>query len=136
MLLGLLTVTFLLIHLAPGGPVVALAGEFSTAETQRALEARYGLDRPLPEQYLRYMGRVLQGDLGDSYYFKAPVLQVILARLPATLLLVLPAVILSSGLGIWLGSLPAGKPVRPATWGYGRRRWPPTPSRCFGWRSC
>lgn len=110
MLLGLLTLTFILIHLAPGGPVVALAGEFSTAEYQRALEARYGLDRPLPERYLRYLGQVLQGDLGDSYYYKAPVLKVILARLPATLLLVLPAVIISSGLGIWLGLQAARRP--------------------------
>lgn len=110
MLLGLLTLTFCLIHLAPGGPVVALAGEFSTAEYQRELEARYGLDRPLPERYLRYLGQVLQGDLGQSYYYKAPVLEVILARLPATLLLALPAVILSSGLGIWLGLQAAERP--------------------------
>jgi peptide/nickel transport system permease protein len=110
MLLGLLTLTFILIHLAPGGPVVALSGEFSTAEYQRELEARYGLDRPLPERYLRYLGQVLRGDLGDSYYYKAPVLTVILARLPATLLLVLPAVIISSGLGIWLGLQAARRP--------------------------
>jgi peptide/nickel transport system permease protein len=110
MLLGLLTLTFILIHLAPGGPVVALSGEFSTAEYQRELEARYGLDRPLPERYLRYLGQVLQGDLGVSYYYKTPVLEVILARLPATLLLVLPAVTISSGLGIWLGVQAARRP--------------------------
>lgn len=107
MLVGLITLVFFLIHLAPGGPVVALSGEFSTAQYQRELEARYGLDRPVPERYLRYMARVLSGDLGNSYYFKEPALSVILERLPATLLLVLPSLFLSSILGIWLGAISA-----------------------------
>jgi peptide/nickel transport system permease protein len=101
------TLTFLLIHLAPGDPIVALSGEFSTEEYQRQMEAYYGLDRSLPEQYLRYMGSLLMGDLGTSIYFKQPVLWVILERLPTTLLLVVPALVLSSGLGIWLGIITA-----------------------------
>ena len=113
-LLGILTLTFVIIHAAPGGPLVALSGEFSTAEYQRTVEALYGLDRSLPEQYLRYLGNVVTGDLGQSYFYKQAVLAVILDRLPATLLLMLPALALSSLLGIWLGlvavkrSSPAG----------------------------
>jgi peptide/nickel transport system permease protein len=109
MLWGVGTLTFLLIHLAPGDPIVALSGEFSTAEYQRQMEAYYGLDRSLPEQYLRYMASLLVGDLGTSFYFKQPVLWVILERLPATLLLVVPALILSSGVGVWLGAVTAQK---------------------------
>ncbi len=107
MLVSIGTLTFLLIHLAPGDPIVALSGEFSTAEYQRELEAYYGLDRPLYEQYLRYLVNILQGDLGASYYFKQSVALVILERLPSTLLLVIPSLILSSGLGIWLGTISA-----------------------------
>ena len=102
-LLGIVTLTFVIIHAAPGGPLVALAGEFSTAEYQRAIETLYGLDRPLFEQYLRYLRNVLTGDLGQSYFYKQAVLTVMLDRLPATLLLMLPALLVSSLLGIWLG---------------------------------
>jgi peptide/nickel transport system permease protein len=102
-LLGIVTLTFVIIHAAPGGPLVALSGEFSTAEYQRAVAALYGLDRSLPEQYLRYLGNVLTGDLGQSYFYKQAVLAVVLDRLPGTLLLMLPSLALSSLAGIWLG---------------------------------
>lgn len=107
MLWGIGTLTFLLIHLAPGDPIVALSGEFSTAEYQRDMERYYGLDRSLPEQYLLYMTSLMSGNLGVSFYFKQPVVGVILERLPATLLLVVPALIFSSLAGIWLGALAA-----------------------------
>ena len=109
MLLGIGTLTFLLIHFAPGDPIVALSGEFSTAEYQREMKAYYGLDRPLWQQYGRYIINVLGGDFGRSYYYKQPVTIVILERLPSTLLLVIPSLVLSSGLGIWLGALSAQK---------------------------
>jgi len=64
-LLAIVTLTFVIVHAAPGGPVVALSGEFSTAEYQRNIERLYGLDRPLIEQYLVYIARVLGGDLGN-----------------------------------------------------------------------
>ncbi|MDX1523350.1 MAG: ABC transporter permease, partial [Anaerolineae bacterium] len=107
MLFGIGTLTFLLIHLAPGDPIVALSGEFSTEAYQRELEAYYGLDRPLSEQYIRYLSNVFRGDFGNSFFFKKPVFAVILDRLPSTLLLVIPAVVLSSILGIWLGMIAA-----------------------------
>lgn len=103
MLFGIGTIVFFLVHAAPGGPVVALAGEFATAEYQAAIERLYGLDRPIVERYGRFLWRLIQGDLGQSYFFKAPVLDVVLDRLPATLLLVLPAIGLSSLIGIWIG---------------------------------
>jgi len=109
-LFGIVTLTFMLIHAAPGGPLVALSGEFSTAETQLAIQTLYGLDRPLPEQYLLYLGRVLSGDLGQSYFYKQGVLAVMLYRLPATMLLMTSALAVSSLLGIGLGLVAAGRP--------------------------
>jgi ABC-type dipeptide/oligopeptide/nickel transport system permease component len=107
MLLGVGTLVFFLVHATPGGPVVALGGEFVTAEYQAAIERLYGLDRPLLEQYGRFLGLLLQGELGQSYRFKAPVLDIILSRLPATLLLMGPAIVLSALIGIWSGAVAA-----------------------------
>ena len=104
MLLGIGTIVFFLVHSTPGGPVVALAGEFVTADYQARVERLYGLDRPLIQQYGRFLLLLLQGDLGQSYTLKAPVLTVILDRLPATLLLMVPAIALSAALGIWWGA--------------------------------
>lgn len=97
------TLAFVLIHLAPGGPLVALSGEFASDEVRREIEALYGLDRSLPAQYLAWLGKVAAGDLGVSYLHKAPVLQVIGERLPVTLSLILPAAILASLAGAALG---------------------------------
>jgi peptide/nickel transport system permease protein len=99
-----ITVAFVLVHTAPGGPLVALSGEFSTAEIQRQIEVTFGLDRPIAERYLSYVRAVSGGDLGYSYYFKQPVVEVLLDRLPATLLLMVPALVLSSAFGIWFGA--------------------------------
>ena len=107
------SLAFLLIHGAPGGPVTALSGEYATAELRQEIEARYGLDRPLGERYLDWLGRAFTGDLGRSYLHKAPVMAVILERLPATLSLVLPAALLSlaggAAIGLWSTPPPGGR---------------------------
>lgn len=103
------TLVFFLIHLAPGGPIVALTGEYATAEYQAAIEKLYGLDRPLYEQYVRFIGLLIQGELGQSYFYKAPAFEVVFDRLPATLILVLPAIAMSSMFGIWIGVVAARK---------------------------
>lgn len=109
--LGLIVIgslAFLLINVAPGGPVTALSGEYATGELRQEIEARYGLDRPLGERYLTWLSALLHGDLGRSYLHKAPVARVIVERLPATLSLVLPAALLSllAGAAIGLSSTP------------------------------
>ena len=109
-LIGLVTAAFALVHLAPGDPIVALSGEFATADYRQRIEALYGLDRPLIEQYITYISNVLRGELGQSYYYKIPVLDVVLERLPATLMLVVPAIILSSIFGVWLGIVMSERP--------------------------
>lgn len=107
MLWAVATVLFLLLSAAPGGPVVALTGEFADADTVAELQARLGLDRPLHERYWRFLGLLAEGNLGQSYSYKRPVVQVILAHLPATLVLVLPSIAFAALLGTPLGILTA-----------------------------
>lgn len=109
-LLGIVVLTFFLVHLAPGDPVLALAGESGDAAYYERMRARFGLDRPLAEQFVEYLGNVARGDLGVSYVHGRPVTEVILERLPATLLLVGVALAVSSVAGIALGALAASRP--------------------------
>ena len=99
----ILIISFVLIQAAPGDPVAALAGDYVTQEYRERIIQHYGLDQSLWQQGIRYFQNVLRGKFGDSYYFKASVAQVISERLPQTLLLVIPSVILSSLIGILLG---------------------------------
>jgi peptide/nickel transport system permease protein len=100
---GILVLAFLVLHLAPGDPVVAVAGEHGDAAYYAFMRARFGLDRPLPVQLLTYLGRLLHGDLGVSFVQGRPVLQVVAERLPAMLLLMTTALVMSSGTGVLLG---------------------------------
>jgi peptide/nickel transport system permease protein len=110
---GLLVLNFCIIHLAPGDPVIALGGEHGDAAYYAFLRARFGLDRPLPEQLLAYVSNVLRGDLGTSFVHGRSVATVIGERLPATLLLASTALVLSSMAGIGLGALAARLGRRP-----------------------
>ncbi len=74
-LLGVLVVTFLLLYVAPGDPVQAMVGERADAETIARLRAELHLDDPLPLQFVRYVGGVVQGDLGTSYITRRPILR-------------------------------------------------------------
>ena len=105
-LLWIAIINFMLIRAAPGDPATVLAGETGAADEQfmAELRARFDLDRPLPQQLLSYLGRLLQGDLGESYRQQAQVLDLILERLPATLLLTISAFVLSLLFGVALGA--------------------------------
>ena len=94
---------FGLLHATPGGPIMALAGDFADADTVKSIKQRLGLDRPVHEQYFLFLGALAQGDLGQSFFYKAPVLDVILARIPATSILVLPSLFLAGLIGVPLG---------------------------------
>lgn len=93
---AILLVGFLLIHLAPGDPVLALAGENGDAEYYAFMREKFGLDQPLPTQLATYAGNVLSGDLGTSYVHGRPVSAVLAERLPATLLLTGAALLVST----------------------------------------
>ena len=103
------TVTFLMLRLLPGDPALALASTNMTEETRAAVLAAYGLDQPLPVQYGLYLGQLVQGNLGISFTQQIPVLDVLLARLPWTLLLTGAALLLTVVIGIPLGVLAASR---------------------------
>jgi peptide/nickel transport system permease protein len=111
---GILLIAFIVIHAAPGDPIVALGGEHGDAAYYAFIRARFGLDRPLPEQLLTYLGQVLRGDLGTSFVHGRPVVDVVTERLPATLLLMSTALVLSSITGVLLGVLAARRVGRAA----------------------
>lgn len=112
LLVAVLVLNFFLIHLSPGDPAMVIAGEMggASAEQLERIRAAYGLDRPLLEQLGIYLARVAQGDLGFSFYFDRPVLDLILSRVPATVLLVVTALVMAIGIGTLLGVLASRKP--------------------------
>jgi peptide/nickel transport system permease protein len=112
LVLAVVVLNFILVHAAPGDPVETIAGVSGgmSPELMAQLRAQYGLDEPLYVQLAVYMGKVLSGDLGYSYFFNLPVASLIGERVPATLLLVLGAVLSAFVMGTTLGVLSARKP--------------------------
>jgi peptide/nickel transport system permease protein len=111
---GIVLLVFLLVHLAPGDPVLALAGEHGDEGYYAFMERRFGLDRPLPERLGTFASRLLTGDVGLSYVQGRPAMTVVLERVPATLLLTATALVLSSILGLLLGLVGAAREGKPA----------------------
>jgi peptide/nickel transport system permease protein len=85
---GVTVLVFFLIHLVPGDPARAMLGPKATQQKVALLHREWGLDRPLPVQYERYMGRLVRGDFGSSLFYQVPVRQLVLQRLPPTLWLI------------------------------------------------
>src|SRR5690606_2166566 len=107
LLLAVVALNFLLIHISPGDPVETIAGSMGgmSEELRAQLRQEFGLDKPFIVQLGIYLGRVLQGDLGQSYFFNAPVASLIWERVPATLLLVVVSVLVAFVVGTLLGAL-------------------------------
>lgn len=112
LMLGVVVLNFMLIRLAPGDPAMVIAGEMGGGDQALldSIRAQYGLDRPLLTQLGIYLGNVLRGDLGQSYFFNQPVATLIGNRIGPTILLVLSAQILSIVSGVFLGVIAARKP--------------------------
>ena len=108
-ILVILIFNFVLIKLAPGDPALTMAGEWATKEQVELVRQKWGLDQPFMTQLLRYLGNLLRGDLGFSYHYHMPVLDVIMLRLPKTLLLVLTSMIMGIVLGTLLGVYSASR---------------------------
>ncbi|MGY0831330.1 ABC transporter permease [Azospirillum argentinense] len=108
-LLGIALINFFLLHLAPGDAAQVLAGESgaATPEYMEALRRQFGLDQPLYVQFLRYLGNLMTFDLGYSFRQSLPVSELILQRLPATLLLMGTAIGFALVAGCSLGFLAA-----------------------------
>jgi len=104
---------FALQNLLPGDPVLAMAGEERDPETLARLRELYGFNRPLPLQYLSWLGGVVQGDLGVSLRTGQPVLELILQKLPVTIQLAIMSMMIALLIGIPMGILSA---TRKGTW--------------------
>lgn len=102
-LIGVTILTFVLIHIAPGGPAAALGGDKATQAQISALSHQLGLDKPWPQQYAIWLGALLHGNLGFSYLKQQPVTTLIAQRLPATLLLMGFALVISIAIALPLG---------------------------------
>jgi peptide/nickel transport system permease protein len=109
-LAGVSVLVFSLIHLVRGDPVRLALGTRYSQEAYDALRARNGLDQPLVEQYFRWAGRALTGDLGVSFRSGEPVTVLIGERLPATLTLAFAAILLALLIAVPLGTLSALRP--------------------------
>jgi peptide/nickel transport system permease protein len=101
------TVAFVLIHLAPGDPASIIAGPDASAEDIQRISRQLGLDRPFWDQLLRWYGRLLQGDFGQSIFLRKPVLEAILDRVEPTLLLTVVATVIAILIGVPSGVISA-----------------------------
>ena len=112
LLVAVVVLNFTLITIAPGDVADSIAGDMggADAEVLAEIRARYGLDQPFIAQLWNYLSKVAVLDLGYSYFYNAPVTELILQRLPATLLLVFSSQILAIALGMLLGVMAARKP--------------------------
>ena len=112
-LAGVVVITFLLTRALPGDPAAFFAGMAATPEAVEQVREKLGLNRSLPEQFVRYLRDLARGDLGQSLSTGQPVLQEIATRLPASLELTLAALLLACAIALPLGVLAA---TRPGSW--------------------
>lgn len=110
---GVTALTFVLIHLAPGDPILALAGDGGSPAYYLEMRARYGLDQSLLTQFATYARLVFSGDLGYSFMFQAPVARVLVTHMPSSLLLGVAALFLAVTVGVGLGLLCS---IAPQSW--------------------
>ena len=107
LLVGVSFITFLLLYVMPADPARQIAGRSATVETVETIRRQLGLDQPLPVQYGRYLGALVQGDLGRSYAQKTEVTEIVASRLPATLLLMVAAIATELVIGLGIGVVAA-----------------------------
>lgn len=113
---GVSVLVFFLLRLAPGDPVSLLLSETATPEQMDAAREKWGLNEPIPVQYMVFLSRALQGDLGESLFFRQPAMEVLLERMPATLQLSAVALLFSLSVAIPIGMMSALK--RDTIWDY------------------
>jgi peptide/nickel transport system permease protein len=105
--LGVTILVFFLIHLVPGDPAVTILGNQATPARVALLHHQWGLDRPLPVQYAKFMGRIVHGNLGDSLFYGVSAGHLVLERLPVTLWLIGLGMLLSVVIAVPLAALAA-----------------------------
>ena len=108
-ILGVLLLTFVLVHAIPGDPVEVMLGESASSADREVLRQNLGLDEPLAIQFFQYVSKVAQGDLGVSIHSKKPIVDLLAERLPATIKLAALALIIAISIGVPLGIVAALK---------------------------
>jgi len=106
-LFGLSIIVFAMMALIPGDPATAILGSYATPENVARLNSQLGLDKPLPQQYLTWLGNLLHGDMGQSYSLDRPVRAIVMERFGATLILAGTAFVLASLVGLAAGIVSA-----------------------------
>lgn len=106
-LLGITIIVFVILSMIPGDPATAILGSYATPENVARLNAQLGLDRPLVQRYFIWLGNLLQGDLGRSFSLNRPVIDEILERFNATVILSGVAFLICSGFGVAAGVISA-----------------------------
>lgn len=106
-LIGVTVISFVLIHIVPGNPARILLGNHYTLQRAAALNKQFGLNKPLWDQYVIWLGNLLRGNMGYSYVYNAPVAKMILQALPHTLAIVVVAVLAAHLFAVLLGALQA-----------------------------
>jgi peptide/nickel transport system permease protein len=104
---------FMLLRLTTGDPAAIIAGDNATSQDVAAIREKLGLDRPIPEQFLIWLGRLARGDLGESFFFKKQVSELVAERIEPTLALAISTLILAVTIAVPLGVVAA---VRRGTW--------------------
>jgi peptide/nickel transport system permease protein len=104
---GIVLIVFVLARVIPGDPCIATLGERASPAQCADFKARYGLDQPLPAQFVAYLGQVASGDLGTSIQHRRPVTELIVLRLPTTIELALLALLFAVSVGVPLGVISA-----------------------------
>ncbi|HLT24293.1 MAG TPA: ABC transporter permease [Ignavibacteria bacterium] len=109
-ILGVITVTFSLLYIVPGDPARMLLGQRADVESVEAVREELGLNKPIYIQYVDFLGKAVQGDLGRSYSTNREVVKTIVDKLPATALLACSAMFISAVLGVLIGVISSVKP--------------------------
>lgn len=104
---GISVLVFLVISIIPGDPALAILGAYATPDNVARINAQLGLDKPLPIQYLTWLGNVLQGDFGRSYSLNRPVIQELMERFGPTLILAAAAMVFCALFGVLAGIVSA-----------------------------
>ena len=107
--LGITIIVFLIISLIPGDPATAILGSYATPENVAKINKDLGLDKSLPERYLIWLGNIIQGDFGRSFSLNRPVIDEVIERFNATLILSGTAFVLCSFFGILVGTISAAR---------------------------
>ncbi|KGB81643.1 glutathione ABC transporter permease [Rhodovulum sp. NI22] len=113
-LLGITVIVFAIMAMIPGDPATAILGSYATPANVEKLNRELGLDKPAVQRYFIWLGNMMTGDFGQSYALNRPVLDEVLERFGATLILAGVAFVLCSGLGVLAGVVSAARQYGPA----------------------